>query len=93
MKSIGIISAGTDVTDHYWSDFLHTSEIGDKWEYDATGHEIFIDCKKAYDAVRREVLYTILIEFGVLMKLVRLIKMRLKEAYNKGTAEEFFWTR
>jgi hypothetical protein len=32
--------------------------------------------------VRREVLYNILIEFGVPMKLVRLIKMCLKETYN-----------
>jgi hypothetical protein len=33
--------------------------------------------------VRREVLYNILIEFGVPMKLVRLIKMCLNEIYSK----------
>jgi hypothetical protein len=33
--------------------------------------------------VRREVLYNILIEFGVPMKLVRLIKMFLSETYSK----------
>jgi hypothetical protein len=33
--------------------------------------------------VPREVLYNILIEFGVPMKLVRLIKMCLNEAYSK----------
>jgi hypothetical protein len=33
--------------------------------------------------VRREVLYTILIEFGIPMKLVRLIKMCLNETYIK----------
>jgi hypothetical protein len=33
--------------------------------------------KEAYDSVRREVLYNILIEFGVPMELVRLIKMCL----------------
>jgi hypothetical protein len=38
---------------------------------------------KAYDSVRREVLYNILIEFGVPMKLVRLIKMCLNETYSK----------
>jgi hypothetical protein len=30
--------------------------------------------EKAYDSVRREALYSILIEFGIPMKLVRLIK-------------------
>jgi len=39
--------------------------------------------KKAYDSVRREVLYTILIEFGVPKKLVRLIKMCLPETYSR----------
>jgi hypothetical protein len=33
--------------------------------------------------VRREVLYNILIEFGVPMKLVRLIKICLNETYSK----------
>jgi hypothetical protein len=32
---------------------------------------------KTYDSVRREVLYGILIEFGIPIKLVRLIKMCL----------------
>jgi hypothetical protein len=48
-----------------------------KWEYNETVHQLFIDFKKAYDSVRREVLYNILIEFGIPMKLVRLIKMYL----------------
>jgi hypothetical protein len=33
--------------------------------------------------VRREVLYNILIEFGIPMKLVRLIKICLNETYSK----------
>jgi hypothetical protein len=41
-------------------------------------HQPLIDFKKAYDSVRREILY-ILIEFGIPMKLVRLIKMCLNE--------------
>jgi hypothetical protein len=54
-----------------------------KWEYNETVHQPFIDFKKAYDSVSREVLYNILIEFGVPMKLVRLIKMCLNETYCK----------
>jgi hypothetical protein len=46
-------------------------------------HQLFIDFKKAYDSVRREVLYNILIEFGVPMKVVRLIEMCLNETYSK----------
>jgi hypothetical protein len=34
-----------------------------KWDYKGTVHQLFIDFKKAYDSVRREALYNILIEF------------------------------
>jgi hypothetical protein len=42
-------------------------------------HQLFIDFKKTYDSVRREVLYNIIIEFCIPMKLVRIIKMCLNE--------------
>ena len=45
--------------------------------------QLFIDFKKAYDSVRREVLSKILIEFGIPRKLVRLIKMSLTETYSR----------
>jgi len=45
-------------------------------------HKLFIDFKKAYVSVSREVSYNILIEFGIPMKLVRLIKMCLTEMYS-----------
>ena len=54
-----------------------------KWEYNEAVHQLFIDFKKANDSVRREVLYDILIEFGIPMKLVRLIKMCLTESYSR----------
>jgi hypothetical protein len=44
---------------------------------------LFIDREKTYYSVMREVLYNILIEFGVSMKLVRLIKMCLNEIYSR----------
>jgi len=46
-------------------------------------NQIFIDFKEAYDSVRREVLYNILIEFVIPMKLARLIKMCLNETYRR----------
>jgi hypothetical protein len=42
-----------------------------------------IDFKKAYDSIRIEVLYNILIESGIPMKLVRLVKMCLTESYSR----------
>ena len=50
-----------------------------KWEYNEAVHQFFIDFKKAYGSVRREVLYNILTEWGFPMKLVRLIKICLNE--------------
>jgi sorting nexin-29 len=49
------------------------------WEYNKRVRQQFIDCKKAYDSVWREVLYGIPIEFVEPVKLVRLIKMCLNE--------------
>jgi hypothetical protein len=46
-------------------------------------HQLFIDFKKAHDSIKREVLYNILVEFGICKKLVRLIKMCLNETYSK----------
>ena len=45
--------------------------------------QLFIDFKKACGSVRNDILYNILIEFGIPMKLVGLIKMCLNETYNK----------
>jgi len=51
-------------------------------------HQFFIDFKKAYDSVRREVVYKILLEFGIPRKLVRLIKMSLTETYSRVRVDE-----
>ena len=67
---------------NYWSYILHSPNRWEKkLEYIEALHELFIDFKEAYDSVRRDVLYNILIEFGIPMKLVRLIKMCLTETY------------
>ena len=54
-----------------------------KWEYNEEVHQLFIDFKKAYDSVKREVLYKIHIEFGIPRKLVRLVKMSLTVTYSR----------
>jgi hypothetical protein len=51
--------------------------------YNGTVHQLFIDFKKSYGSVRREVEYSILIEFGIPGELVGLIKMRLNEIYSR----------
>jgi hypothetical protein len=48
-----------------------------------SAYQLLIDVKKTYDSVRREVLYNILIEFGLPMRLIRLIKMCSNETYSK----------
>jgi len=40
-----------------------------KWEYNGTVYQLFIDCEKAYDSLKREVLYKTVIEFSINMKL------------------------
>ena len=49
-------------TDHI---FCIHQVLEKKWEYNEEVHQLFIDFKKAYDSVRREILYKILIEFGI----------------------------
>jgi hypothetical protein len=52
-------------------------------EYNETVHQLSIDFKKANDSVRREVWYSILIEFGVPIELVRPFKKCLNEICSK----------
>ena len=54
-----------------------------KWELNEALYLLVIDIKKAYDSVWREVLYNILIEFGIPVKLSSLIKMCLNEPHSR----------
>jgi hypothetical protein len=54
-----------------------------RWEYNGTVRQRYTDFKKACGSVRREVLYSILIEFDIPMKLVRKITKCLNEIYSK----------
>jgi hypothetical protein len=78
-------------TDHI---FCIRQILEKNWEHNEAVHQLFIDFKKAYNSVRREALYNIIIEFGIPKKLVRLIKMCLTETYsrvqvNKNLSEMF----
>ena len=54
-------------------------------------HQLFIGFfKKAYDSVKRDVLYNILIDFGILMKPVKLIKMCLTETCRRVCVSKNF---
>jgi hypothetical protein len=59
-------------TDHI---FCIRQILEKKWEHNEAVYQLLIDFKKAYDSVKRQVLYNNLIEFKIPMKLVRLIKM------------------
>jgi len=50
------------ITDHIFCIFQILKK---KWEYNEAIHQLLIDFKKSYDSVRREVLYDIIIKFGI----------------------------
>jgi hypothetical protein len=80
VKLLGTTNVDFDVIGEQ---LIRSSILEKKWEYNGIEHQLFIDFKKAYDSVRREVLYNILIEFGIPRKLVGLIKMCLNETYSR----------
>jgi len=86
-KLLGIISVDFDTISQlliiYSAFTKYLKKKGGGGEYNEAVHQLFIDFKKSYNSVRREVLYNILIEFGIPMKLVRLIKMCLTETYSR----------
>jgi hypothetical protein len=75
---------GLDVIDQVLIRVLEFIRYWRKWEYIETVHQLFVDFKNVYDSIRRRVSYNILIEFGVSMKLLRLIKMCLNETYSNA---------
>jgi hypothetical protein len=83
MKLLGITKVDLDMIDQRLIKFSISSRYWrKKWEYNCALHHVFIDFRKAYDLVRRKVLYSILPEFGIPRKLVGLIKMCLNETYS-----------
>jgi hypothetical protein len=56
---------------------LHSSDGGEKNSSTMRQYISYSDLKKAYDSVKRKVLYSIIIEFGIPMGLVRLAELGL----------------
>jgi len=63
-----------------------------KWEQNKAMHQLFIDVKSTYDSGRRETSDNILVEFGVPMGEVRLIKMCLNDTYSRVWIDSFCLT-
>jgi hypothetical protein len=83
MKLLGTISVDFDVTDQLLIRFSAFVRYWKKLEYNETVHKLFVDFQKAYNSVKRKVLYNNLIVLGIPMKLVRMIKMCLNEKYSR----------
>jgi hypothetical protein len=52
---------GFDVTYQLLISFLHSLDSAEKWQYNETVHQLFMDFKRAYGPVRKEELFKILI--------------------------------
>ena len=92
-KLLGIINVDFNTTDPLlivYSAFV--KYLRKKWEYNEAVHQLFIDFKNACVSVMGAIFYNILIEFGIPMKLVRLIKMCLSETYSRvQVGQAFVW--
>jgi hypothetical protein len=79
---LGLTSVDFGVIDERLITFSIRHIVEKKLEYNITVHQLFIDFKKAYGSVTREVLRGTLSEFRIPRKVVGLIKMYLNETYN-----------
>jgi hypothetical protein len=81
-KLLGIINVDFDATGQLLDHIFCTGQTPEKkMGYNEAVHQLLTEFKKAYDLVKREVLYNILIEYGIPTKLLRLIKTSLTETY------------
>jgi hypothetical protein len=63
---------------------IHIRQVLEKrWECNGKLHQSYIDFERTNNSVRREVLYSVTIAFGILMRLVRTNNMCLNDTYNE----------
>jgi hypothetical protein len=79
---LGITSVDFDVIGQQLFSSYIIQILEKNLEYNDTLHQLFTDFKTANYSVRMEVLFNILIEFGIHRKLVGLIQMCLNETYS-----------
>jgi hypothetical protein len=66
---MGIIRVHFDITGQLKLCNQHRQMLQEKWQYSGASHQLCTDFKKAYDSIRRKVLYSIHAEFGMPLKL------------------------
>jgi hypothetical protein len=82
-KLLGIISVLLNVTVKLLIIYsVLVKKLRKKMGTKCSSASAIIDFKKAYDSVTTEVLFNILIEFDIPMKMLRLIKICLFETYS-----------
>jgi len=70
---------------NYWGSSVQTSSLdhvfstGEKWIY-SRSHQLFIDFRKAYDSVGKELLYNVFTEFVIHVRIFRFIKICLSSS-------------
>jgi len=76
------------ITDHT---FCFRQILEKKWQYNVAVPQLFtrIAFKQTYNSIKREVLYTILMESGIPMEEVWLIKMCLNEGNNTARVDKY----
>jgi hypothetical protein len=79
-KLLGIIGADFDATGQQVIIYSARAKYLKKMGIQCSSAAVFTDFMKAYDSIRRAVMYNIFIESGIPIKLARLIKMCLNIA-------------
>ena len=54
-----------------------------KWEFGKDVYQLFIDFKKAYDSIKRQKLYNIMLAFGIPKNLVRLVRVCMSDTFSR----------
>jgi sorting nexin-29 len=57
------------------------------WEYKLSVYQIYVHFKQAYDSIQRKKMYTIMYEFGLPPKLVRLLRATMTGAEVQGKVQ------